>query len=360
MREIDEYSDFLFYSTHSGNTNITVIIGDETVWTTQQSMSDIFNIHRTVVTKHIQGIFNDKELDEQSNVQKMHIANSDKPVSFYSLDVIIAVGYRANSYEATQFRKWATSILKEYLIKGFALDDDRLKQGKAIFGKDYFEELLERIREIRASERRFYLKITDIYAQCSIDYDADAPITHTFFATVQNKLEFAITHQTAAELIKNRANHKKPFMGLTTWKAGEKGKILKSDVAIAKNYLSKGELKELNAIVTMYLDYAELQATKNKVMKMRDWIEKLDSFLNFNEYDILHNAGKVKAAVAKKFAEKEYGKYRVIQDVEFKSDFENLLAKTFSKKESIKDTDDFNKQLLGLLNTPPPPKKNKK
>ena len=240
-----------------------------------------------------------------------------------------------SSYEATQFRVWSTKILKEYLIKGFTIDDERLKQGNNYFRKDYFDELVERVREIRASERRFYQKITDIYAQCSIDYNPNSQITQTFYATVQNKLAWAITGNTAAEIVRLRANSQTPYMGLTSWKNETKGgKIIKTDVSVAKNYLSEDELKELNRIVTMYLDYAELQAERKKPMKMTDWINRLDSFLSFNEYDILKDAGRISHDMAKSFAEKEYEKFRVIQDQNYESDFDKLV-KTTSNTKSI-------------------------
>ncbi|QIA06424.1 virulence RhuM family protein [Draconibacterium halophilum] len=328
MNKIDNQSDFLFYQSGDGIIKIQVIVDqdNDTIWVTQRAMAEIFDIDVSGITKHIKNIFESQELDEDSNVQKLHIANSAKPVHYYNLNVIISVGYRVNSYKATQFRIWATDVLKEYLTKGFALDDDRLKQGKSLFGKDYFDELLERIREIRASERRFYQKITDIYAQCSIDYDAKAPISRKFFATVQNKLEYAITHHTAPEIIKLRANAGRPNMGLTSWKNDKKGgKILKSDVTVAKNYLSHEEISELNHIVNMYLDYAELQAKRNNTMKMSDWVVKLDTFLTFNEYDLLKDSGKIRKAVADQFAEREYKKFRVIQDREYVSDFDKAV-----------------------------------
>ena len=228
---------------------------------------------------------------------------------------------------ATQFRIWATRTLKEFMIKGFVLDDERLKQGGTLFGKDYFDDLLERIREIRASERRFYQKITDIYAQCSIDYNPQSEITHTFYKTVQNKLHWAITGSTAAEIITERADAQKAHMGLSTWKNAPDGKILKLDVSIAKNYLNENELKNLNRIVTMYLDFAELQAERQIPMKMQDWIERLDAFLQFNQFEILNNPGKVTAAVARETAEKEYEKFRVIQDKNYMSDFDKEVRK---------------------------------
>lgn len=247
----------------------------------------------------------------------------DGKTQYYNLDAIIAVGYRVNSKQATQFRIWATQTLRDFIIKGFVLDSQRLKNGQH-FGKDYFDELLEKIREIRASERRFYQKITDIYAECSADYDPKSKITQTFYATVQNKLHRAIHGHTAAEIIKARADN----MGLTTWENAPQGKILKSDVSVAKNYLTHKELDELNHIIVMYLDYAELQAKKQRLMKMQDWVEKLDAFLRFNDYEVLDNPGKVSAQVAKTLAEKEYKKFSIEQDKKYRSDFDNGFTKT--------------------------------
>ncbi|WP_081663223.1 virulence RhuM family protein [Flavobacterium subsaxonicum] len=333
MNSPDSMSDFLFYTSNDGKIKINVVIDDknETVWLTQQRIAELFNVDRSVITKHLSNIYKDLELEKDStsaifaHVQKEGNRQVKRNIEFYNLDAILSVGYRVNSYEATQFRKWVNSILKEYLIKGFVLDDDRLKQGKNLFGNDYFNELLEKIREIRASERRFYQKITDIYAT-SIDYDSKAQITQTFFATVQNKLEFAITNNTAPEIIKLRANSNESNMGLTSWK-NEKtgGKILKSDVTVAKNYLNQDEISELNMIVSMYLDYAENQAKKKKLMNMKDWITRLDAFLLFNDYEILENSGKIKSAIAKTFAEQEYEKFRKIQDKEYKSDFDKVI-----------------------------------
>jgi hypothetical protein len=251
----DKQLNFLLYTGNDGNVNVEVFLKDETVWLTQKAISELFGKERSVITKHLKNVFASGELEEKSNVQKMHFSHSDKPIKFYNLDVIISVGYRVNSYQATQFRIWATKTLKEYIIKGFVLDDERLKQGNRVFGKDYFDELLERIREIRASERLFYQKITDIYA-LSADYDKKAPITKEFFAAVQNKLHWAITGKTAAEIIYNSADATKIYMGLTNWKHAPEGKILKSDVSIAKNYLSEAHIKELNQIVSAYLDLA--------------------------------------------------------------------------------------------------------
>lgn len=319
-------SEIILYESSDGQTKIDVLLEDETVWLSQSQMAELFDRERSVITKHINNVFNEKELDEKSNVQKMHITNSDKPVSFYSLDVIISVGYRVKSQQGTQFRIWATKQLRELIVKGFVLDDERLKHGKK-FGRDYFDELLERIREIRASERRFYQKITDIYAQCSIDYDGKAEISKTFYKMVQNKLHWAITGKTAAEIIANQADAEKPNMGLQTWKNAPKGKIQKSDVSIAKNYLIENEIKELERIVSMYLDYAENQAQRQRSMKMADWVERLDAFLAFNEYEILTDAGKVKNEVAVKLAEEEFEKFRTVQDKNFESDFDREVKK---------------------------------
>lgn len=368
MGELEESKNFLFYTTDSGTTNIQVILDDDTVWVTQNSMADIFDTTKQNISYHLNNIYEEGELNkfatvkEILTVQKEGNRNVQRNIEFYNLDAIISVGYRVNSPKATLFRIWATNILKEYLMKGFALDDDRLKQGKTLFDKDYFDELIERVREIRASERRFYQKITDIYAQCSIDYDPKAQITRTFFATVQNKLEYAITHHTAPEIIKLRADAKKPNMGLTSWKHEKRGgKILKSDVSVAKNYLKHEEISELNALVNMYLDYAELQAKKGRTMTMAEWVDKLDAFLKFNEYDFLDDAGKIWTDVAKKFAESEYSKFRVVQDKEYKSDFDKMVEnikegkvpKEKKKIEIEEPLSEFNENLKKAINFNP-------
>jgi hypothetical protein len=373
--EEESKTDFLLYSGDDGKIKVGIIVDKEreTIWTSQRNMAEIFGVEIPTINYHVKEIFKTGELKEVGTIRKILIVqkegerNVEREIDFYNLDAIIAVGYRVNSYQATQFRMWATKTLKEYLIKGFALDDERLKQGKTLFGKDYFDELLGRIKEIRASERRFYQKITDIYASCSADYDVHSPITQTFFATVQNKLEFAITHMTAGGIVKSRANYKLPNMGLTTWKNAPGGKVLKADVSIAKNYLDKKEIDELNSIVVMYLDYAELQAKRNKIMKMSDWVEKLDAFLKFNEYDILTDAGRVKSSVAKTFAEKQYEKFRVIQDKEYKSDFDKVVdaiktkgklptkkeIEEITKEEPKEELTQFNKDLTQALNYNP-------
>ncbi|MCK9305486.1 MAG: virulence RhuM family protein [Bacteroidales bacterium] len=327
-----QYSDIIFYTSPEGNISIEVIFNDETFWLSQKRMSELFGVEVHTVNYHLKEIFKSNELQEDSVIRKIRITADDGKnylTNLYNLDAIIAVGYRVNSFQATQFRIWATKTLREFIIKGFVLDDERLKQGKR-FGKDYFDELLERIREIRASERRFYQKITDIYEQCSIDYSKDAEITQTFFKTVQNKLHWAITGKTAAQLVAERADATKPFMGLQTWKNAPKGKVLKTDVPVAKNYLCEKEIKGLERIVSMYLDYAENQADRQIPMKMTDWISKLDSFLQFNEYQILKNAGEISHEVAKKLAEEEFEKFRVIQDKAFESDFDKEIKKISS------------------------------
>ncbi len=333
-------SDIIFYTTPDGAVHIEVFFQNETFWLTQKRMAELFGVEVPAISKHLANIFESGELMPESTVSILEIVqkegsrNVTRKMEFYNLDAIIAVGYRVNSRQATQFRIWATKTLREFIIKGFVLDDERLKQGQR-FGKDYFDELLERIREIRASERRFYLKITDIYEQCSIDYNKEAEITQTFFKTVQNKLHWAITGKTAAQIIAERADSSKPNMGLQTFKNAPLGKVQKSDVTVAKNYLIEKEIKDLERIVSMYLDYAENQAARQIPMKMADWVTKLDAFLQFNEYQILKDAGKIRHEVAVKLAEKEYQKFRVIQDKNFVSDFDKEVKKlTSSKKDS--------------------------
>ena len=314
----------LIYATADGAVRVEVMYEDETFWLTQKRMADLFGVDVRTVSHHLKSILESGELSEDSVIRKYWITAADGKkylTNLYNLDAVISVGYRVNSRQATQFRIWATQTLKEFVVKGFVMDDERLKQGPR-FGKDYFDELLERIREIRASERRFYLKITDIYEQCSIDYQSDAEITQTFFKTVQNKLHWAITGMTAAEIVASRADASKPHMNLTSWKNAPGGKVLKSDVSVAKNYLAEDEIKALERIVSMYLDYAEDQAARHRPMRMADWVEKLDGFLRFNEYDILTNAGEVSASVARALAEGEYERFRVGQDRGYEGDFE--------------------------------------
>ncbi len=299
---MENKSEILLYQTENGQTKLEVKLENETVWLTQQQMSDLFQRDRTVITKHINNIFRENELQEESNVQNLHIANSDKPVKYFSLDVIISVGYRVKSHRGTQFRIWATQRLKEFIIKGFTLDDERLKSAGQL---NYFDELLARIRDIRSSERIFYQKVKDIYT-LSIDYDPKSDLSKDFFATIQNILHWAIHQHTAAEIISERADAEKQNMGLTTWKGD---KIRKSDVIIAKNYLTEQELKQLNLLVEQYLAFAEMQAMNNEVMYMRDWIAKLNDILTINKKEILNHAGRITKKLADEIAEKEYEKY---------------------------------------------------
>jgi hypothetical protein len=329
----NSFTDFLIYTAPSGNVKVEVFLHDENIWLTQEKISLLFGVERSVITKHLKNIFKTNELTENSVCAKIaHTAADGKSyqTKFYNLDAIISVGYRVNSARATHFRIWATRHLKEFIIKGFTMDDERLKNPSNIFGQDYFEEQLARIRDIRSSERRFYQKITDIYAQCSADYNSEE--TKLFFATVQNKLHWAISKQTAAEIIHSRADSQKQHMGLTSWKNAPNGFIRRPDVSIAKNYLNENELDGLNRIVTMYLDYAEMQALNGKIMYMADWSKKLDAFLQFNEKEILTNSGKISAEIAKLFAENEYEKYRKVQDHLFESDFDKEINKIESKQ----------------------------
>ena len=322
-------TDFLVFTKQAGEDGIEVRVFDETVWLTQKGMAQLFDCSTDNIGLHLKNIFKSGELEEKSVTEESSATAADGKtyrMKFYNLDAIISVGYRINSVRATQFRQWATKVLKTFAIQGYVLDKNRLENGQ-VFDEEYFEHLLDEIREIRASERKFYQKITDIYST-AVDYTADAVTTKEFFATVQNKLHYAIHGHTAAELIMDRADHKKEHMGLTTWKNAPSGKIVKSDVSIAKNYLAKNELEDLNRFVTMYLDYAERQARRHIPMTMEDWAAKLDVFLQFNEEEILHDKGRVSAEIAKSFAESEFEKYRVIQDKLFESDFDRLVAST--------------------------------
>ena len=305
---------FLIYSTPEENVLVDVVVKDENIWVTQKAMAELFGVKVPAISKHLKNIFEEGELQQKSTISKMEIttqhgALADKTqhheANFYNLDAIISVGYRVNSLKATKFRIWATQILKEYMQKGFAMDDERLKQGKTFFGKDYFRELLERVRSIRASERRIWQQITDIFAECSLDYDEKSPITHQFYATVQNKFHYAITKQTAAEIVHNSADHTKENMGLTTWKNAPDGRILKSDVTIAKNYLSEKEIRQLERAVTGYFDYIEDLIERENTFNMEQFSASINEFLSFRRYDILPDKGKVshKEAVAKAHAE---------------------------------------------------------
>lgn len=324
--------EILFYKEDDKDINVSVLYKDDTFWMTQKAMAELFDCSSDNISLHLKNIYRDEELIQEATtelfslVQKEGNRNVRRNAKCYNLDAIIAVGYRVNSKKATKFRQWATATLKEFITKGFVINDNMLKNGNP-FGKDYFDELLEKIKEIRASERRFYQKITDIYAQCSYDYNPNSAITKNFFKNVQNKLLFAVTGQTAPEIIHSRADSHKDYMGLTSWKNSPDGKILKSDTIVSKNYLNQTELSDLNDIVNMYLDYAENQAKRNKLMSMQDWISKLDAFLQFNEYDILHNFGTVTRQIANALAYHEYEKYRVIQDKEYVSDFDKEMHK---------------------------------
>jgi hypothetical protein len=330
-------AEFLIFTSQAGENSIEVMVQDETVWLTQKMIAALFDSTKQNVGQHLKKIFEEGELDGNSVVKNFFTTAADGKqysTAFYNLDAIISVGYRVNSQRATQFRQWATSVLRDFAIRGYVLDKERLKNG-AFLSKEYFNNLLAEIREIRASERNFYQKITDIYAT-AMDYKTDNVVTQSFFASVQNKLHFAIHGHTAAELIVSRANSKKERMGLTTWKNAPSGKIIKTDVVVAKNYLNEKEIKNLDRFVTMYLDYAETQAERNIPMTMKDWAGKLNAFLQFNEKDILSNAGKVTQAIAKAFAESEFEKYRIVQDKLFESDFDKAIKKIEAPKNKKK------------------------
>lgn len=318
--------DFLVFTKDRGVGSIEVRVQDGDVWLTQKAMGELFDIDRSVVAKHLKKIYMDGEQDENATCAKFaQVADNGKTYQykFYSLSAIIAVGYKVNSQRAIQFRQWATKVLDTFAKQGYVLDKNRLINGQ-IFDEDYFDHLISEIQEIRASERRFYQKITDIYAT-AVDYTLDSKTTKDFFATVQNKMHYAVHGSTAAELIMDRADHKKEHMGMTSWKNAPDGKIVKADVSIAKNYLAKEEMQELNEIVTMYLDYATRQARRHIPMTMADWASKLDAFLQFNDAEILHDKGKVSAAIAKAFAESEFEQYRILQDKHYVSDFDRLM-----------------------------------
>ncbi len=327
-------SEIIFYKEENGSVKIQILYEGESFWMTQKKIAQLFNVQRPAITKHLKNIFESGELIEDSVSSKMeHTAEDGKiyQTKFYNLDAIIAIGYRVNSKQATKFRIWATKTLNEFITKGFVLDDDRLKQNRN-FGKDYFDELLERIREIRASERRFYQKITDLYAT-SIDYDNNEEVSKKFFATVQNKLHWAISGKTAAEIIYTTADAEKVHMGLTNWKQSPDGKILKSDVAIAKNYLSKEHISQLNRLVSAYLDLAENRAQRFQETKMEEWINFINQFLQLSDYPILNDKGKVSTLEAKLKAEGEYEKYRVIQDQHYISDFDKQIKLMFDEED---------------------------
>ena len=318
--------NFLIYSDENGDVKVNVMLINNDLWLTQELIAELFGKARNSITGHIKNIFEEGELEEKSNVEKIDIAGSDKPVKIYNLNVIIAVGYRVNSKKATQFRIWATKVIKEYITKGFVLDDERLKNVENIFGQDYFKELLERIRSIRTSERRIWQQVTDIFAECSMDYDKNSEITQKFYATVQNKFHYAITGNTAAEIIYEKADSKKENMGLTTWKHSPNGRILKSDVIIAKNYLDEKQIKRLERTVSGYFDYIEDLVERENTFTMEEFAESINAFLEFRKYNILQDNGKISWKQAEEKAEKEYAQFNKKQKIN--SDFDKLLLET--------------------------------
>lgn len=330
--EITKQMEMVLYHSEQSDVTVNAIIKDETIWITQKAMAELFGVKVPAISKHLKNIFEDGELNEQVVISKMEITTPHGAIpgktqnsltNYYNLDAIISVGYRVNSKQATQFRIWATNVLKEYMRKGFAMDDERLKQGKTLFGKDYFRELLERVRSIRASERRIWQQITDIFAECSIDYDKTSEITYKFYSTVQNKFHFAITGKTAAEIIYDTADHTKEHMGLTTWKNAPEGRILKSDTSIAKNYLNEKEIRQLERAVTGYFDYIEDLIERENVFTMQEFAESINAFLEFRRYDILRDNGKVSHKQALEKAYQEYEIFNKIQPIE--SDFDKVI-----------------------------------
>mgnify|MGYP001091108238 CR=1 FL=1 len=327
---------FLIYSTPEENVSVNAVIQDETIWLTQKAMAELFGVNVPAISKHLTNIYEEEELRQDSTISKMEIVQNEggrqvlRETSFYNLDAIISVGYRVNSSKATKFRIWATNILKEFIQKGFVLDDERLKQGKTAFGKDYFRELLERVRSIRASERRIWQQITDIFAECSIDYDKKSPVTKEFYATIQNKFHFAITGQTAAEIVYNQSDSSKENMGLTTWKNCPDGRILKSDVTIAKNYLSEKEIRQLERAITGYFDYIEDLIERENTFTMAEFSKSVNEFLEFRRYEILTNKGKISKKQADSKAEKEYDKFNKTQKIE--SDFDIAIKQMIQKQ----------------------------
>lgn len=334
---MDKELKFLLYSTPNEDVNVNVVVKDENLWLTQKAMAELFDVNVPAISKHLQNIYDEGELDRISTVSKMEIVQDEggravkRVMDFYNLDAIIAVGYRVNSHRATQFRIWATNVLKEYIRKGFVLDDDRLKQGQTAFGKDYFQELLERVHSIRASERRIWQKITDVFAECSIDYDAKAPVTQDFYATVQNKFHYAITGKTAPEIIYDGADSQKEHMGLTTWKNAPEGRILKSDVTVAKNYLDEKQIRQLERTVSGYFDYIEDLIERENTFTMEDFSRSINKFLAFREYKILPNKGSVSRADADQKARAEYDKFNKTQKIV--SDFDKQIRHLKEKQD---------------------------
>ncbi|MGE4456807.1 MAG: virulence RhuM family protein [Arcobacteraceae bacterium] len=326
----DEMTEFLLYTTPNQNIKVEVFLNNETLWLTQERIAELFGVDRTVITKHIKNIYNEQELQEDSTSAKIAQVQIEgnrtvkRAIKYYNLDAIIAVGYRVNSLKATQFRIWATNILKEYIIKGFAMDDERMKNGR-FFGKDYFRELLERVRSIRASERRIYQQVTDIFAECCIDYDKKSDTAKNFYANIQNKFHFAITGQTAAEIVYKEADKQKPFMGLKTWKNAPDGRILKSDTTIAKNYLSEEEIKKLERTISAYFDYIENQIEQRKTFTMEQLENSVNKFLDFNDYKVLDGFGSISHKMAEEKAFAQYDEFNKVQKIE--SDFDKELKK---------------------------------
>ena len=329
----DEFR-FLMYKAAQEDITVRAVIKDESIWLTQKAMAELFGVQPPAISKHLRNIFAEGELKEEMVISKMEITTNydsklgktqNTVVNFYNLDAIISVGYRVNSHRATQFRIWATNVLREYMIKGFAMDDERLKQGETAFGKDYFRELLERVRSIRASERRIWQQITDIFAECSVDYDKNAAITHAFYAMVQNKFHYAITGQTAAEIVYNSADRSKEHMGLTTWKNAPEGRILKSDVSIAKNYLNEKQIRQLERTVSGYFDYIEDLIERENSFTMQEFSDSINAFLAFRKYDILPDKGRISATAARQKAEEEYDEFNKMQRIT--SDFDREVQK---------------------------------
>lgn len=327
--ERSRQSKVILYTTADGKVTVDVFFAQDNFWLTQRTMAELFGVKTPAVSRHLKNIFESGELIEDSVVSILEITAADGKrysTRFYNLDAAIAVGYRVNSVKATHFRIWATNALREYIVKGFVINDQMLKNGR-VFGQDYFDELLEKIREIRASERRAYQKIADVFEQCSSDYQSNSEETQLFYRIVQNQLHFAVTAQTAAEIVYRRADSGKPFMGLTTWKNSPKGKVLKSDVTIAKNYLNQEEVSKLNRLVSMFIDFAELRALNRQVMTMKEWLKQVERFLNFTDQQILANAGKISHDMAIARAHEEYERFRLKQDQDYLSDFDEAFAK---------------------------------
>lgn len=339
MNDMNKQMHFVLYHSDESDVSVNAVIQNDSIWVTQKAMADLFSVNTPAISKHLKNIYEEGELREESTVSKMEIVQTEgnrqvrRNVDFYNLDAIISVGYRVNSRQATKFRIWATGVLKEYMIKGFALDDERLKQGEAVFGKDYFRELLERVRSIRSSERRIWQQITDIFAECSIDYDRNSEVTKRFYATVQNKFHYAITGHTAAEIVYNSADSRKEHMGLTTWKNSPDGRILKSDVTIAKNYLDEKQIRQLERAVSGYFDYIEDLIERENTFTMEEFETSVNEFLNFRRYDVLKDNGRISAKQAKEKAEAEYDVFNKTQKIT--SDFDREVLKMLGKNGGV-------------------------